>query len=192
MALFGFDTEGLLERSRDSWDALSGRERRLVAALGAVLALTLLLLPLLLAWNAVAAIDDENAAIRAALHQMESRGDDLARLQAERQAVERKLNRRVPALGSFVDQKARSKGLTLGPVTDEPDQQDGSFVRKSIRVKLDKVDLGSLVNFIHAIEESNYPVAVSYLKVEHYQAGDTYNADLGVVAYERRSSSGEG
>jgi len=180
------NVDSILDPVRNTWENFNERERRLLSIFGSILLASMLLLPLYLANQSVASIEEENQAIRKALLDMQEKGGELAKRRAERQATENRLSRAMPPLGSFIDEKARAAGIKLSSLNDEPDQTQNNFIKKSVRIKLDKVGLRELIKLMTLVETSNLPVAIDFLRVEHYQSGDSYNIDLGVVGYEKR------
>lgn len=178
--------ESIGHRFRDAFDNLNERERRLVALLGIILATIAVLLPLYLLKTAVWELEDRKESITQVLKEVRRDPTKLRALQAERQALKRRYSTPPPPLGSFIESKAREQGLAVREVSDEPEKVVSGYTRQQVKVKLSDVGLQALMGLLTSIENSPYPVAVSRLKVEHYQAGDKYNVELGIMAFRRR------
>lgn len=172
--------------ARAAFENLNDRERKLVTLLGGVLAVLIVFLPVWLLTSSIGAIEDENEQIRGALRDISDHGAQLAARDEQRQAAERRYDNPAPPLGSFLEAKAREAGYDRPlEVTDQPEKVEGAFTRRNTRASLPGVDLRTAVGVMTAIKNSPYPVAIEKLQLEHYQAGDRYNVQLGVVAFDR-------
>ncbi len=182
----------ILDPLQSMWDNLSERERKLVMLMGAIFAAIVLVLPAFLAHRFVSEMSTENQAIRDALRNMELHAPELAEKRALRMAAERRYTQKPPALGSFIEEKAKQSGLQLGSVTDEADRNVGSYLKKSTRVHLDNVNLRALVDLMAAVENSGFAIAIDFLRIEHFRSGDSYNVELGVTSYEKGATPAAG
>ena len=179
-----------LDGARAAYENLNERERRLVLALGVVLVLLVVFLPLYLLTSSVSDIEEENQQIRDALREISQHSGELAEWEAQREAAERQYQNPAPPLGSFLEAKAREAGYDRPlEVTDQPEKVESGFTRRNTRASLPNVDLRTAVEMMTAIENSPYPVAIERLHIEHFQAGDRYNIQLGVVAFDKNRAA---
>ena len=180
-----------IDSARTAFENLNERERKLVMVLGAVLGVVVVFLPIWLLTSSVSDIEEENEQIREALRDISQHGGQLAEWEAQRDAAERRYQTPAPPLGSFLEAKAREAGYDRPlEVTDQPEKVESGFTRRNTRASLPAVGLRTAIDMMTAVENSPYPVAIERLHVEHYQTGDRYNVQLGVVAFDKNRPSG--
>jgi hypothetical protein len=183
--------DALLDRFRTFWDGLQDRERHLMSALGAVLGLLVLGLPLALIWFENQALEDENEALRVVLEDLEENRTAL-QLQADAQrTAEARYKNATPPLGSYLESEAVKHGLQLFEVTEQPQKTEGSYHRRAVRAGINEVDLTNMMNLLNGIVTSAHPVAIDHLQIEHPQSGDTYRLKLGVLTFDRKAAKKE-
>jgi hypothetical protein len=179
-----------------TWTNLTEREKLITAALGVVLALSVISLPILLMLSTNRTIESENEQLRLLGSKIASQREKLAQITQDRRITEMRYKQKAPALGGFLESLAKEQKLTIREVTDQPEKTVGKFRRRNVRVFINSAPLSPLINLMSAIETSRYPLAIEYLQLEHYQPGDSYQLKLGVVTYDkegaRASSAGEG
>ncbi len=175
-----------IDTARTAYENLTEREKRLVTLLGMVVGVVLLFLPLWLVTSAISDIEDENAEIRAVLRDLARERPEIARREAERQAAERRYDSPAPPLGSFLEERARAAGYDHPlEVDDQPDKVEGGFTRRHVRASLQNVGLRTTIDALTEVENSRHPVAIESLEFQHYQNGDRYNVNIGVIAFDR-------
>lgn len=184
--------EDLKERARLAWESLNGRERVLVGVMGGVLALTLLGLPLVLMSMTNQDIAAENDRLQSLLQTIAEQRDQLEKRAAERDAIKKLYERDAPPLGGFVENQAREAELSIRESVDQPEKKYDRFRRRGVRVTFSNVALTPVLEMMASIADSPYPVAIDYVQIEHYQKGDKYNVKLGVIAFDKTGSKGEG
>lgn len=172
------------ENARRAYENLNDRERKLVLALGAVLAVLVVLLPLYLMNSSISSIEDDNRAISDVLREIDHSRTAIVQRQAQRRAAMRLYEHQTPPLGSFLEQKASEQGMTLSEVNDQPQKDLGKYRRRELRATLPNVGLAAVIRMMAAIENSPFPVAIERIHINHYRSGDQYNVQLGVVAYD--------
>lgn len=183
----------LLDGARAAYENLNERERKLVALLGAVSVALVVFLPVWLLTSSISDIRAENEAIREALRDIAQHGSELAEWEQQRAAAERRYDTKAPPLGSFLEAKAREAGYDRPlEVTDQPERVEGDFTRRNTRASLPGVGLREAIEMMTAVKNSAYPVAIERLHIEHYQAGDRYNVQLGVITFDRNEPRGGG
>lgn len=180
-----------LEGAKRTFDNLNDREKRLVGLLGGVVGVLLLLTPIFLLSSAIGDLEDENREIAKLLRDISKNRPQIEERIAQKEAALRRYDRPVPSIGTFIEEKAGASGLTVRESVDQPDKQLGKYRRESVRVTIPGVGLKPVIEMMAAIENSQYPVAVDRLNIEHYQAGDKYNVQLGISAYMRDSKNDE-
>lgn len=180
----------LIAPLRPTWESFNEREKKMVSALGATLLFLLVGSVVYYATSSVSDLQTENEEIQAVLDQIGREGPRLRARAEERRLAERRYSTRAPALGGFLEATAHSNGLTLREVTDQPDEVANGFKKRSVRLQLPGVQLRPAVDFMAAIENSVYPVAIESIEVEHFQAGtDAFNVKMGVLAYDRQGAA---
>ena len=178
----------LLERLRSAWDALNDREKRLVGVLGVLASCFVLGFPLFWTAHQNAEIEDENAQLRSALSLIDQhRPELLALAQARRNSSER-YTHRTPPLGSFLESKAGEHDLKVGEVVDQPEKSFGTYHRRSVRASLNDVGLTGVIDLLADIEQSEHPVAVDQVQIEHYTPGDSYRVKVGVLTFDKEQA----
>lgn len=182
-----------LEPLRGAYEGLNPRERRYVQVLGALTAVLVIVLPIYLLTSAIAELEQENDEIADVLRDVARSRDLLAARKAAREAAAARYDRRAPPLGSFVEEKARKVDLGIGEVTDQPELALGKFTRREVRVSLPpNSELGPVLQLLADIENSEYPVAVERLRIEHFQEGaNRFNVQFAVAAYDRAQPARE-
>jgi len=184
---------GIFDSVRSAFDNLNDRERKLVGILGAVAAAMLVFLPLWLIASAITDVEDENTEIRDVLRDISHARAEVAERRAQREAAERRYDSPAPPLGSFLEAKAREAGYDRPlEVTDQPERVASGFTRRHVRASLPGVGLRTVIDMMTEVENSPFPVAIERLQIEHFQAGDRYNVEVGVIAFDRNERSGRG
>jgi type II secretory pathway component PulM len=177
-----------LNRLRFTWESFSEREKWIISTLGVILLLFLFTLPLFLMTRANSALQESNQELRTLLETLASKSDRLIQEANERRLAERRYEQQTPPLGGFLETLARDQGLTISEVTDQPQKAQGRFLRRNVQISIPNVALSPLMNLLSAIKSSRYPVAIDQIQIDHFRAGDAYNAKLGVVTYDKEGS----
>lgn len=175
-----------LEGARRAFENLNEREKKLVTIMGAVLALIVVLLPIYLLTSSISDLEQRNREIAAIIKDLSRAKPAIRAKEAERRASERLYETAAPPLGSFLEAKAREQNITIRELTDQPEKSVGSFRRRHVRAVLGSVGLAPVVRMLAAIENSPYPVALERIHIDHFQSGDVYTVQIGVIAYDRR------
>lgn len=175
-----------MDALRRAWENLSERERKLLGILGGVMGAFALLVPFYWIQTSVIDLETENESIEEFLVEIQNQRKTLLEQAQIRQAARTRYANPAPPLGSFVETKANEVGIKLrGDITEEPEQKISGYTKRSVRVKLSSVGLRSMVQLMAAIANAPYPVTIDFVRVEHYQAGDQYNVELGVSAFDQ-------
>ena len=174
-----------IDSLRQTWDAYSDRERRLLIVLGGTLAAFVLVLPLFLLNSAITSLETENDEIAAALRELDTARDRVAQRQAEVTALQQRYARPAPQLPTYLEAQGRTREITLNQVTNQPDRQVEGYRQRITRATLQGIALRPLIRFVDDIENSPYPLAVERIHIDHFQPGDQFNAEVGVMAVDR-------
>ncbi len=177
---------GLFAGLATYWENLTDRERFLLGILGAVAATLIVLLPVYLLSTAIGGLEEDNEEIVAALRTIQRSRARIAAQRAERAAADQRYARQAPSLGSFLEAKAGEQdGLAISDVQHEPEREEGGVRIRHTRARFQGTGLRPAVRLLAAIENSRYPVAIERIHVDHVQAGDRYNFQIGVLAFDR-------
>ena len=175
--------DAILDRFRTFWDGLHEREQRMLAALGIVLGVIVLLLPLvLITWQTT--LSGKRIAARG---DPTNRGSRTPGLQEALHTAETRYKNATPPLGTFLETEAGKYQLTLFEVTEQPEKADGAFHRRAVRAGINDVDLTGIMNLLNGIVTSAHPVAIDHIQIEHPQSGDKYRLKLGVLTFDRKA-----
>src|ERR1051326_5426685 len=98
-----------LDRLRGAWDELNDREKRLVGALGIVLAAFVLGLPLFWTAHQNSELEQENQQLRSVLQLIGARRAQLEAIAQARRSAEALYVRTTPPLGSFLEEQGEKK-----------------------------------------------------------------------------------
>jgi type II secretory pathway component PulM len=179
----------IFDRLRSAWENLNDRERRMLSVLGGVLLVLLLLVPPGMLTLGNSDLQTENDELRSLLDQLSIQRARLLQLAQDRKNAEQRYQNKTPPLGSFLESEAKKQGLTLQEVTDQPEKTVGHFQRRSITVSLPQTGLTPVIKLLSSIVESGHPVAIQEIQLDHYQPGDQYHVRLGVLTYDKLSST---
>jgi hypothetical protein len=182
-----------IDSLRTFYDNLNPRERTLVNGLGVVMTVVVVFLPMWLVWSAITSLGSESEEVRAALTEIARSQEEIAVAQAAQEAARRRYDQRAPALGSFLEEHARRAGYERPlQVSDQPAKVARGFTRRQVRASLPGVDLKAAVDMMTAVENSRYPIAFDTLRIEHFQSGDRYNVEVGVITFDRATDEESG
>jgi len=182
----------ILETLGAYWENLTDRERTLLGVLGAVAAALVILLPVYLLSTSIGSLEEENSEITAALRRIAHSRGQLAAQQAEQAAADARYARRAPSLGSFLEAKAgEQEGLSISDVQHEPEREEDGFRIRHTRARFQNTGLRPAVQLLASIENSRYPVSIERIHVDHHQAGDRYNFQVGVLAFDRQGGDAD-
>lgn len=176
---------------QDALENLTEREQRLVGLLGVIFAVMVIALPLFLLVSSISDIETENAAIRRTLRDLHREQPRIAAREAQREANAARYRQKAPPLGSFVEAQAQGQGLTVREVNDQPDKVIGNFRRRHVRASMPRVELRPAIKLLQAIENSDYPVGLERIQIEHFRSGQGFDVQVGVIAYETHEEASD-
>jgi len=170
------------------WAGLNDRERRLVGIAGGVALLMLTALPLYMFGSKISKANTQNEEIAQVLQDIAETRSILDARREAREASDARYDRAPPALRAFVSNLASEAGIELRNVTPQPEKVANGFTRQHLRAKVRNQGLESIANLMSAVDNSNFPIATSRMKLEHPRAGDRYNLTLDVMSYTREGA----
>lgn len=172
-----------------SWaDSLSGRERRLLGLMAGVFGLMVVVVPMYIGISTISDVEGENEEIVSVLQDIQRSEPRLRQEKADRKAIESLYNRKAPALGGFLEERAQQYGVTGLGITDQPNLDLGDYSRRSVRVTLPVVEIRPLIEMLADIENSPYPVAIELIQMTGGRMRTGYSVKLAVNAYDREGA----
>lgn len=183
-----------LDSIRNQIAELNERERKLLGLMGLVMGVMIVLLPGVFISRAIGEREAQNDSIRTLLRDIGRARPELAIRRAEEEAARARYARPAPPLGSFIEAQARAidPELQIREVNDQPERVIDVFRRRNVRATMPNVDLRKAIDMLAAMENSDHPVALERLQIEHFRSGSGYNVQLGVIAYELEESEATG
>lgn len=166
-----------IQSLRDRFDRLSQRERTMVGALGVTFIVLLTLIVGFLITDGLSSMEQQNADMRQALRDIESHRDAYLRQKARTAQLESRLGRSTMQLGGFLEQCSKEAGVDIPESNERPPVQVGKqYVERAIDLRLTRVKLDALTDFMKRIESGPTIVVVSALSVhvrdDHHQELD--------------------
>jgi type II secretory pathway component PulM len=178
---------------RDHWERLSQRERTLVSALGATFVVMSTLVVGFLITDGLSTLDEHNADMRQALHDVETQRESYLRAKAKTAQMETRIGRTPVQLQGFLEQIAKETGVEI-PESNEltPTAAGKHFIQRSVELRLRQVPLDALARFLKSVETGPNLVVVTALNVhtrdDRHQQLDV---EMTVSTYERASEKKE-
>jgi general secretion pathway protein M len=172
---------------REKFEQLEERERKLLLIFGAVVGFMLVfLLPFALAMS-VGSQESDNERMRDIIQQIADERKTLGKHQAETDRVEKRYARKAPALASFLAQTADSVGVEIPETQDRATVPHGkAFKERITKIRLRKVGMLQLSNFMEKIEHSPYAISISKLNIRKRGAKpDEFDAEMEISAFDR-------
>lgn len=174
---------------RQALAGISPRERKLLIALGGVLAAMLLLGMYYWSSSVIDEVEGERAQLVEALRMIRNERPRIRERQRQREEMLGRYRVPAPPLTSFVESAAREANVQVEAAADRPVQQlpGGRFARRSVSIRLRHVDLQSLVTFMDRIEAAPFPVAITSIRIrKRFGEQNSYDVDDMVIStYDR-------
>lgn len=172
----------------ERFEKLEPRERRLLSALLGLVAALLVLAAPLWAWSSVRTAKAENDEIRDLVNDVYKARLSVGERRAKQDALLARYGKPAPALAGFLEEIAKTNGITIADSQDKPEVPHGKrYSERLTVVKLHKVGMLALVKMLERIEQSGHAIAITRLNIRP-RAGepDSYEVELGVSAYDRK------
>jgi hypothetical protein len=170
-------------------DQLSSRERRLVIGFGVVFAALVVVLVPLRVSAYLTKRAQQNEEIRDTIAQVQAARGRLALRRAALGDVALRYVNKTPALGTLVDEAAKTAGLEIAVQSDVPPVPRGKlYMERATRLSIQKTHLKELSYFLERIETGGYPVAVTQFDMSKRIEPDSYTVNMTISAYDRTES----
>lgn len=180
-----FETQ--LQALRDRFEQLSQSERTLVLTAAAVFVVTVSLVGGFFITERLSSLEERNTAMRQALRDLESHREAYLRAKAKSVQLESRLNRPTIKLQGYLEQAAKEVGVEIPEQNERPATSVGKrFTERTVELRVRKVRLDQLANFLKRIETGPNLVVVTALNIrtrdDRHQELD---AEMTVSTYER-------
>jgi len=170
------------------WNRMSARERRLISILGSAFVACTVLLVGYLVFDSMQTMSQDNQDMRDALDAIAKHSEEFREAKARAAAQALRIGTEPPQLAADLEAAAKEAGIQIPETADRPDAAAGKrYVEHSLDVKLRKVDLKSLANFLSKVESGKNLVLITRLQIRRSFGGDGTSVDveLTAIAYER-------
>ena len=178
------ENEGLKER----WERLTERERLSVGALAAGAVCMLLGVAGFVIWSDMRVLEDENAAIRSALKDIDANRESYIKAKAKASQAESRLSAQGVQMEGLLETAAQQSEVQIAEMTGrQPTTVAKKFTEKAVDVHIRKVTLPQLSNFLKRIETGPYLVLVTEMNVHTLDdKHEDLGVDLKVSTWERK------
>lgn len=169
------------------FEQLAERERKLlVIFLGLLGAFFVLLVPVLVGMS-VGERRDQNEAYREAIDAIADERDVLAKRREGDAKVVRRYSSPAPPLAGLLADFADKTGVSIPETQDRAVVPHGKTIKeRQTRIRLSKVGMLALSNFLEKIAQSPYPIRISHLDIsKRGSKDDEFDAEIDVSAFDR-------
>ncbi len=181
------------DKTRDFWDRISPRERRLVVIGAIALPITLALWLGFAIHDGLGAMESRNNDTRKALNVI---ADMRARGQTHTTAddVVATMGTEPLSLDTYLTNAAKKAKFELkSTITPHTPQSKNGFVTTSSQTTLDKLSIQELKDFLYAIETDSKTVAITHLEIHRdFRDKDKVSATIEVSNYTKEPAKGDG
>jgi len=169
------------------WDRMAPRERRLVAALMAVLMVLSGGLGVFLVTDSLSELSDHNAAVREALATIVKRRDDYLEARGRSAAQDARIGNEAPQLKADLEAAGRDTGVQIPEMNERPTAPAGrKYVQHEVDFRVRQVDLQSLTAFMQKVESGKRFIVLTRMSLKRrYGEQDKLDADMTAAAFER-------
>jgi hypothetical protein len=173
---------------------MSARERRLISMLGGAFMGCAVLLVGYLVFDSMQTMSQDNQDMRDALDAIAKHSTEFRDAKARAKAQELRIGTEPPQLAADLEAAAKEAGIQIPETADRPDASAGKrYIEHSLDVKLRKVDLKSLANFLSKVETGRALVLITRLQIRRSFGSDgtSVDVDLTATTYERIKDGGK-
>lgn len=171
----------------ERFDQLAERERRLlVIFVGILAAIVLLLLPILIRMS-VTEQAEENENLKETIDAIVLERITVAKRKQVSERLTARYAKAAPALAGFLASTANKVGVEIPETSDRSVVPHGkSFKERQTRIRLNKVGMRKLAEFMEGITTAGYPVSISRLDIKKRGANpDEYDVEMDVSAFDK-------
>jgi len=168
-------------------DNLAERERRLLFVFCGILGFMLLVfVPVLVRMN-VSEAGAQNERLEEAITNITAERAAVVKHQAQTSQLEGRYGSVAPALAGWLAQIADEVDVDIPETQDRSTVPRGkTFKERSTHIRLSKVGMYQLSNFMERVSASRYPVVISRLDIKKRSGKpDEYDAEMDITAFDR-------
>jgi type II secretory pathway component PulM len=175
-----------IQRLRDRWERLSQRERTLVTAFGVSFVVMTSLIVAVVVTDGLTEMGERNTAMRQALRDLETQRESYLRAKAKVSQIEARIGHTPVQLTGYLETAAKEAGVEIPESNERPTVPSGSkWTERSVDLRLRKVTLESLANFLNRVETGTGLVVVTALNVRaRDDKRQEFDVELSVSTYE--------
>lgn len=176
------------------WERMAPRERRLVGALGGVVAIMIVLVGGYFYFGSLSELADHNADMREALAEIAKKKNVYLEAKSKVRAQEVRIGKDPPQVLGDLEIAAREASVQIPDQIERPTTPVGKYyLEHNVDIKLRQVDLPSLTKFLMKVETGQRLLMVTRLTVRRRFGGDgdKLEADATITAYERVKDTGK-
>jgi hypothetical protein len=168
------------------WSRTSPRERLMLGGLAFAVVVFFLFIAVSQVGTSLSEIEEQNLENGEALRFIQRNAEKLRDAQRDEAARERRFARKAPALQGWLEGIATKRSLEIPEAQDKPEVNVGkNFTERSVEIRLRKIGLRPLTEFMVDVENSPYPVAVTKLHVRRRVGeSDQFDVEMTVSAYD--------
>lgn len=168
------------------WTRTSPRERLMLGGLAIAVVIFILFVAVSQVSASLSEIEEQNFDNAESLRFIQRNADKLRDAQRDEAARERRFARKAPALQGWLEGIATKRSLEIPEAQDKPEVNLGkNFTERSVEIRLRKIGLRPLTEFMVDIENSPYPVAVTKLHVRRRGGeSDQFDVEMTISAYD--------
>ncbi len=174
----------------ERFNQLAERERKLLLAFaGIFFTLLLVLLPVVVRMG-VSEQAEENEKLSETIEAITLERITIAKRKQVTERLTARYAKQAPALAGFLASTANKTGLEIPETSDRSVVPHGkSFKERQTRIRLNKVGMRQLSEFMDAATNAGYPVSISRLDIKKRGgAPDEYDVEMDVSAFDREET----
>jgi general secretion pathway protein M len=168
-------------------DNLAERERRLLLVFFGILGFMLLVFVPVLVRMSVGEAAAQNERLEAAITNITAERATVVKRQAQTSQLEGRYGAVAPALAGWLAQIADEVDVEIPETQDRSTVPRGkTFKERSTHIRLSKVGMYQLSNFMERVSSSRYPVVITRLDIKKRGGKpDEYDAEMDITAFDR-------
>lgn len=172
---------------RSYFDNLAERERRLLFVFFGLLGFMVLVFVPVLVRMGVADAAAQNERLAEVIQNISSERATVAKRQAQTSRLEGRYGSAAPPLAGWLAQLADEVGVEIPETQDRSTVPRGkTFKERSTHIRLTKVGMYQLSNFMEKVSASQFPVVISRLDIKKRGGKpDEYDAEMDITAFDR-------